>query len=418
MKESILFNLGEGYVLGVEDSLVQAKKLEHFFKKHDIRYIIAPNAEEAYEAIINSAPALIISDIVMPGMDGYQFCRMLKSDSNFCNVPVILLTSLQDTNDIIKGLQAGADNFITKPYEENYLLARMQHLLDNKTQREAKPDNNDIELNFRGKRYTITSSKRQILELLLSVYETAVQRNEELIAIKSKLEKSNEDLVQANKDLDSFSHTVSHDLKSPLSVIIGFTNVILDNPESMINEEERSYLKLINESSLEMAQLIKDLLTFSQSGRVEIQQESVNLSEMANELIGSLRIRYPDKTYDVTVERDLNSKADSKMIRVLLDNLLGNAFKYSSKTDFPKIYFGRKEYYGNDLFYIKDNGAGIDMSKADNLFQPFVRYHSGMEFSGTGVGLSTVKRIIDKHGGQIWAESEVNKGSTFYFTLK
>ncbi|MFA6334897.1 MAG: ATP-binding protein [Bacteroidales bacterium] len=418
MQQSIQFKLGNGYVLAVEDSLVQAKRLEHFFKGNCINYKIFPNAEEAYQEAVRSVPRLIISDIIMPGMDGYDFCRTLKSSATLAGIPVILLTSLQDPDDIIRGLQAGADNFITKPYDETNLLTRMHHLLENKIEGEQVSTGEDLEINFRGNSYSVKSSKRQILELLLSVYETAVQRNEELIAIKSKLEKSNEDLLQANRDLDSFSRTVSHDLKSPLSVIIGFISVILDNPDSKIDEEERSYLKLIHESSLEMSQLIKDLLVFSQSGKVEILQEDVNLSVIVNELVESLRLRYTGVNYNVSVEQDLLAKADQKMIRVVLDNLLGNAFKYSSRQENPEICFGRMDYYGNDLYFVRDNGVGFDMSKAENLFQPFTRYHSGMEYSGTGVGLSTVKRIIDKHGGQVWAESEVGKGSTFYFTLK
>jgi len=418
MNNSIQFNLGDGYVLAVEDSLVQAKRLEFFFKKHNISYKIFPNAEEAYDAAINSVPKLIISDIIMPGMNGYEFCRTIKSNPTLSDVPVILLTSLQDPDDIIRGLQANADNFITKPYDENNLLTRIYHLLENKSIRDNCSGGENIDINFRGNKYVITSSKRQILELLLSVYDTAVKHNEELIAIKSELEKSNEDILQANKDLDAFSRTVSHDLKSPLSIIIGFINVILDNPDSKINDEERYYLKLINKSSLGMSQLIKDLLAFSQSKTVEVMKEDVNLFSIANELIETITIRYPDKIFELTIEPDLKTKADPKMIRVLLDNLLSNAFKYSSKQEKPVIYFGRKEYYGKDLYYVKDNGVGFDMSRADSLFHPFVRFHSGEEFSGTGVGLSTVKRIVEKHGGHIWAESEVGKGSTFYFTLK
>jgi len=396
MNNAIQFNLGDGYVLAVEDSMVQAKRLEFFFKNNNIQYKIFPNAEEAYDAAINYVPKLIISDIIMPGMNGYEFCRAIKANPTLADVPVILLTSLQDPDDIIRGLQANADNFITKPYDENNLLSRMYHLLENKSIKDSNLTVENIEINFRGNKYVITSSKRQILELLLSVYDTAVKHNKELIEIKSKLEKSNEDILQANKDLDSFSRTVSHDLKSPLSVIIGFTNVILDNPGSKIDDEERSFLQLINKSSLEMAQLIKDLLAFSQSGTVEVMQEDLNIFDIAYELIETITVRYPDKIFGVTIEPDLRAKADPKMIRVLLDNLLGNAFKYSSKQEKPVIYFGRKDYFGNDLYYVKDNGVGFDMSKADSLFHPFVRYHSGEEFSGTGVGLSTVKRIVEK----------------------
>ncbi|PKP05569.1 MAG: hybrid sensor histidine kinase/response regulator [Bacteroidetes bacterium HGW-Bacteroidetes-5] len=413
--------LVSGYILAVEDSLVQAKRLEYFFKKHQFDYRIFSTAEEALVYIGKRVPSLIISDIIMPGIDGYQFCRQVKENPSTSTIPVILLTSLQDPNDIIRGLQAGADNFITKPYDEKYLLSRIEHLINNKSQIEEgvislKAD--PINLRYRGEEFKITSGRRQILDLLVSVYDTAIQRNEELTSIKMKLEETNRSLLQANEDLDAFSRTVSHDLKSPLAVIIGFTSAIIDNPESTVSEEERGYVKYILESALEMTQLIKDLLAFSQSGRLDLKEEELDLSDIANDILGGILLRYPDSKPVVKIESNLKARADNKLMRVVLDNLIGNAVKYSSKTESPEIFFGKKEYFGKDLFFIQDNGAGFEMSKADKLFQPFVRLHSGVEYSGTGVGLSTVKRIIEKHGGEIWAESEPGKGATFFFTLE
>jgi len=413
--------LVNGYVLAVEDSLVQAKRLEYFFKKYQIDYRIFSTGEEALIYLGKRIPELIISDVIMPGMDGYELCRRVKENPATAAIPVILLTSLQDPNDIIRGLQAGADNFITKPYDERYLLSRIEHLLSNIDLDKngfQQENTNPINLRYRGEEFKITSGRRQILDLLVSVYDTAIQRNEELTAIKIELEGTNRSLVQANDDLDAFSRTVSHDLKSPLAVIIGFTSAILDNPETTVSEEEKSYVQFIHESALEMTQLIKDLLSFSQSGRLDLQEEELNLSDIANDILGGILLRYPQCTPKVKIDGDLKARADNKLMRVVLDNLLGNAVKYSSKVETPEITFGKKEYFGKDLFFIKDNGAGFNMAKADKLFQPFVRLHSGMEYSGTGVGLSTVKRIIEKHGGEIWAESEEGKGATFFFTLK
>ena len=413
--------LVNGYILAVEDSLVQAKRLEYFFKKYKFDYRIFSTGEEALVYIGKRVPSLIISDIIMPGIDGYQLCRQVKESSPTASIPVILLTSLQDPNDIIRGLQAGADNFITKPYDEKYLLSRIEHLITNRNQTEEEIINlkaEPINLKYRGEEFKITSGRKQILDLLVSVYDTAIQRNEELTSIKMQIEETNRSLLQANEDLDAFSRTVSHDLKSPLAVIIGFTSAIIDNPESTVNEEERSYVKYILESAQEMTQLIKDLLAFSQSGRLDLQEEELNLSDIANDILGGILLRYPTSKPVVTIESNLKAHADNKLMRVVLDNLIGNAVKYSSKVENPDIIFGKKEYFGKDLFFIKDNGAGFEMSKADKLFQPFVRLHSGIEYSGTGVGLSTVKRIIEKHGGEIWAESEPGKGAAFFFTLQ
>jgi len=409
--------LESGYILAIEDSLVQAKRLEHFFKEYNINYQLYVNAEDAYQAVLNEKPELIVSDIVMPGMDGYEFCKLIKENKEFSDIPVILLTSLQDPQDIIMGLQSGADNFITKPYDEKYLFSRIQYLLINRDIRFNGSSEMVIELVFRGQKYHINSDKKQILDLLLSVYEAAIQRNNELNTTKAQLEVVNENLKQANQDLEAFSRTVSHDLKSPLSEIIGFSDVLIADNENNVNDDSKEYLKIINKSAWNMSNLIQDLLQFSRSGLVELELEPVNLSQIAEEVKETILRKDISRKVIVRIDKDMHSKADPKMIRVVLDNLLGNAFKYSSLNANAEIKFGKKDFYGKDLFYVSDNGTGFDMSKADKLFQPFQRFHSTEHFSGTGVGLSTVKRIIEKHGGQIWAESEVGKGATFYFTL-
>lgn len=416
MNNSFQLLLEKGYVLAIEDSLVQAKRLEYFFKEYNINYQLFTNAEDAYIGVLKEKPELIISDIVMPGMDGYEFCDKIKSDENMASIPVILLTSLQDPHDIIKGLQAGADNFITKPYNNKYLFSRIQYLLINRDIHFAGSSEKVIELVFRGSKYQVNSNRKQILDLLLSVYEAAIQRNDELTITKAQLETANENLKQANQDLDAFSRTVSHDLKTPLNAIITFSDLLLNDNE-YITKTNKELLELIHQSGWSMSNLIQDLLQFSKSGEVEIEQEPVNLTEIATKVLEDILIIDNSRIVKVTIEPNLHAKADPKMIKVVLSNLLGNAFKYSGLTPNAEIKFGKKDYYNNDLFYIQDNGAGFDMNTAEKLFQPFQRFHSSNEFKGTGVGLSTVKRIIEKHDGQIWAESEVGKGATFFFTL-
>lgn len=414
---SLQFMIDKGYILAVEDSLVQAKRLMHFFDEYKINYRLFPNAEEAYSMAMQEAPELIISDIIMPGMDGYEFCRKIKSIRSMSKIPVILLTSLQDPQDIIKSLQAGADNFITKPYDDKYLFSRIQYLLINRDIRFSGSSEMVIELIFQGEKYQINSDKKQILDLLLSVYEVAIQRNDELKAIKDQLEIANESLLQANRDLEAFSRTVSHDLKTPLSSIIGFTDILMNDIDLTINETVREYLGIINQSAWSMSKLITDLLEFSKSGKVEIEQQPVNLTQIATDIAANISKADSSGKVKFTIEENLHAMADPKMIEVVLSNLIGNSYKYSSLNPDAEISFGKKDYYGKDLFFIKDNGIGFDTDQAHLLFQPFQRLHSDSEFSGTGIGLSTVQRIIEKHGGQIWAESEIGKGATFFFTL-
>jgi signal transduction histidine kinase len=353
----------------------------------------------------------------MPGMDGYEFCSKIKSNPALRDIPVILLTSLSDPLDIVKGLQAGADNFITKPYEEQYLLSRIHYLLANRDMRRSGVGDMVIEIMFQGTKYQINSDKKQILNLLLSVYEAAIHRNNELIETKIQLETLNTNLISANEELDAFARTVSHDLRSPLGGITGFAELLLEDYREKLNEEAITQLTWILKSAHKMSNLITDLLNYSRAGRASLEPVNVNLTELLQEMVADLKQRFNSPGTIVTIEEGMHVNADLSLMQIAMDNLLGNAFKYSSKKEHPLISVGSTELYGRNMFYVKDNGAGFDSAKADKLFNPFVRLHSGKEFQGTGVGLSTVKRIIERHGGDIWAESKPDQGAVFYFTI-
>lgn len=417
MKNLFQVSFENGHVLAVEDSLVQAKKIKYFFEQNDIPSVICSNGKEAYEAAKEKKPVLIISDIMMPVMDGYELCKKIKQDPELFDIPFILLTSLGDPLDIIKGLQAGADNFITKPYDSDYLLSRINYLIANRHIRKMGSGDMSIEIVFQNQTFLINSDKKQILDLLLSVYEAAVNKNTHLIEAQRQLEMMNENLNAANKELEAFSHTVSHDLKSPLNAVIGFADLLKIDYEGVLDEDGQSYLDYIIQAGRNMAQLIEDLLAFSQSGRVEIVPKEINLSEMAASICKDLRAMNYVAQYDVKIDDGIVVNADPKMMHVALNNLIGNALKYSQKQAAPTIHIGSFESNGKNVIFVRDNGAGFDMQKADTLFRPFIRLHSNQEFQGTGVGLSTVKRVVERHGGAIWFESEPNKGATFYFTI-
>ncbi|MEI7981633.1 MAG: ATP-binding protein [Bacteroidota bacterium] len=417
MLSSNYFTVGSGYIMVVEDSLVQAKRLQHFFNENDIKNIVYNNARDAYAAALENYPMLIISDIIMPGMDGYEFCLNLKSHEMLKEIPVILLTSLRDPLDIIRGLQAGADNFITKPYDDKYLLSRINYLLANREMRKSGSAEMVIEIMFRGNRYAINSEKKQILDLLLSVYEAAIQRNDELIFTQAQLEASNENLVSANQELEAFSFTVSHDLRSPLNVISGYSQLLQQDYAGILDEQAIEFLKRIQKATVSMSTLIDDLLQFSRSGRAEIKTEPIDLSEMARQIIAEYEPRYQEHEPRFYIQEGINVQADPGLIHVVLDNLFSNALKYSSKVANPEISFGLLKTEHENIFFVRDNGAGFDMLKAAKLFNPFQRLHTSYEFQGTGIGLATVRRIVERHGGRVWAESTPGNGATFFMTL-
>jgi light-regulated signal transduction histidine kinase (bacteriophytochrome) len=350
-------------------------------------------------------------------MDGYEFCLKLKNNPDLNSIPVILLTALRDPLDIVKGLQAGADNFITKPYDEQYLLSRIHYLLANNDMRRSGAGDIMIEIVFQSQKYQINSDKKQILNLLLSVYEAAIIRNNELIVAKQQLEEMNSNLKTANEQLDAFARTVSHDLRSPLTGIIGFTELTVDEYSGQIDEEAITNLKWVLQSAYKMSELIVDLLNYSRSSRAELKFQELNLSAMALEVIQDIKVRGQfDKPY-FTVHENLFVNADPALMRVVLNNLIGNAVKYSGKVDQPEVTFGSCVIYGQKVFFVKDNGSGFDMAKAGKMFEPFVRLHTSQEFPGTGVGLSTVKNICVRHKGDIWVESQPGLGATFFFTI-
>jgi len=418
MKNLFQVRFDDGYVLAAEDSLVQAKRIKRFFDENEIKAVICQNGAEAFEVALTNKPMLIISDIMMPVMDGYEFCRKTKQHPDLSEVPFILLTSLSDPLDIIKGLQAGADNFITKPYDDDYLMSRINYLIANQHIRKMGSGEMSIDIIFQNQKFQINSDKKQILDLLLSVYEAAINRNEHLIKAQRQLEVLNENLKVANKELEAFSRTVSHDLRSPLNGVIGFAELIKCDYADVLSEEALSYLDIIISSGRNMAQLINDLLSFSQASLSKIAVQEINLSELAARVVKEhCELTHKDISYKVTIEGGIMIKADPSLIRVVMNNLVGNALKYSQKTESPEITIGTRKMNGREMIFVKDNGVGFDMQKADSLFHPFIRLHSSDEFQGTGVGLSTVKRIIEKHGGSIWFESESGKGATFYFAI-
>ena len=234
--------------------------------------------------------------------------------------------------------------------------------------------------------------------------------------LEVKIARRTADLERANKELESFSYTVSHDLRAPLQVINGYSSLIEKKYKDILDEDGQSLLKGIKDNTLHMAQLINDLLGFSQIGRAELKRKPLNMCELVNVVISELNKGENFKAA-ITVNELKPANADGGLLHRVWDNLISNAIKYSQKTCAPQIEIGMKTCHERDVYYVKDNGVGFDMAQYDKLFTVFHRLHKPSEFVGTGVGLALVKSVIAKHGGTVWAESKVNEGATFYFTL-
>ncbi|RPI99480.1 MAG: GAF domain-containing sensor histidine kinase [Chloroflexi bacterium] len=225
------------------------------------------------------------------------------------------------------------------------------------------------------------------------------------------------ELATVNQELEAFAYSVSHDLRAPLRGIDGFSQALLEDYQHRLDSEGQDYLRRVRAASQRMSQLIDDLLMLSRISRREIHREYVDLSTLAGEITQELQQQDPTRQVDVVITSPAPAHGDARLLRVLLENLLGNAWKFTNKRSHARIEFGYTKADGQMAYYVRDNGAGFDMTYAGKLFGAFQRLHAEAEFEGTGIGLATVQRIVHRHGGRVWAEVTVEQGATFYFTL-
>ena len=221
----------------------------------------------------------------------------------------------------------------------------------------------------------------------------------------------------ANQELEAFAYSVSHDLRAPLRGIEGYASALEEDHAPNLNEDARGHIERIRASVRRMAQLIEGLLNLSRVSRSEMIRSSVNLSALAEEIINELKHSAPKRNVSVNIRPGMMVSGDKQLLRVALDNLLGNAWKFTTKIPEARIEMSEMKNGEETVYLVRDNGAGFDMAYRDKLFQVFQRLHSTKDFEGTGIGLATVQRIIRRHGGKIWCEAEEGKGATFYFTL-
>jgi signal transduction histidine kinase len=262
--------------------------------------------------------------------------------------------------------------------------------------------------------------KREGKWIAIESYENR-QTQEELRKYRERLEElvreRTAELETINKELEAFSYSVSHDLRAPLRSMNGFSHILLEDYAEKLDEEGKEHLKRISAASRRMAQLIDDLLNLSRITQSEMYREKVNLSSMAERIARELREKQPERKAEFVIAPELAVDGDMRFLRIVLEHLLDNAWKFTGKNARARIEFGVVKYDGRPAYFVRDNGVGFDMAYAGKLFNPFERLHSESEFPGTGIGLAIVQRIIHRHGGSVWAESEAEKGATFYFTL-
>jgi two-component system sensor histidine kinase/response regulator len=454
-------------VLIAEDSRTQAQQLQHYLSTRGYTVTVAIDGKQALQFAAKQPPSLVITDVVMPEMDGYTLCKQIKALPHLKDVPVVLLTSLSRPQDIVKGLECGADSFIRKPYDEKYLLSRVEYILTNRELRKTEKLQVGAQLQFGGKSHFITAEKQQILDLLISTYEGAVQINGELEIKQRELQQAKEtlearveqrtaelaranqqmqvelaerkrieekikhlndslehrvaertaQLADANKELEAFSYSISHDLRAPVRRINGFAQILLEDFNANLPADAQNHLNLITTNTGNMGRMIDDLLNLSRLDRREILLQETALNALVENIVQELKPETAGRLIEWRIAPLSLAYCDPGLVRQVFVNLLSNAVKYSRHQEKTIIEVNQLTIDGRQAFFVRDNGAGFDPKYKDKLFGAFQRLHSDTEFEGTGVGLAIVQRIVRRHGGRIWAEAEPGKGATFYFNL-
>jgi DNA-binding response OmpR family regulator len=387
--------LGPKKILAVDDSETYLQELADALRADSYDVILARSGEEALELLAVQPVDCILLDLLMPGIGGLEACRQLKAIPIMRDIPVIMLTAVEDRETMIHGLGAGADDFISKSSDFTVLHARVIAQL----RRKQFEDENRL---FR----------EQLLQKELEATEARAAR--EVAEMRAALV---EELEAKNKELDAFSYSVAHDLRAPLRSIDGFSQALLEDYTDKLDDEGRQYLRYVRESAQQMAELIDNLLSLSRIMRSELRRDSLDLTSIARGVATRLERQNSAQQVRVIVAEGLVAEGDTNLLTIVFDNLLGNAWKFSSKRADARVEVGGADHDGRRAFFVRDNGAGFDMAYASKLFGVFQRLHSASEFEGTGIGLATVQRIIRRHGGRVWAEGEVGRGATFFFTL-
>jgi signal transduction histidine kinase/CheY-like chemotaxis protein len=267
-------------------------------------------------------------------------------------------------------------------------------------------------------RHTPTPAEIEILQALANTTSVAIENVDLYSELERRVAQRTIQLEAANRELETFSYSVSHDLKAPLRSVVGFAQLLAEDCADQLDDQSKDYLRRIRTESKRMSGLIDDLLRLATFSRVALKHDRVNLSQIAHEVAATLRAGAPERQVEFKIQPGLTVEGDPGLLSVVMENLLSNAWKYSSKQPQAIIEFGADgSPEKTPVYFVRDNGAGFDLKHAGKLFAPFQRLHGQNEFPGNGVGLATVQRIIHRHGGRVWAQAQVGQGATFYFSF-
>lgn len=349
-------------ILIVDDTPEHIETAVVVLRKNNFHIRVATKGSTAIKLLEQHLPDLILLDIFMPEMDGFEVCKIIKSDPRFSSIPIIFLTSLKDEASISKGFDLGAQDYVAKPFNTSELLARV---------------NTHI-----------------------------------------KLKKQAESLQHANKELDGFCYSVAHDLKSPLLSIKKLTEYLAEDYTNKIDPAGQELISNIQEKSQEIIEIVDHLLDLSRMCEMKMTMTSINLEHLFSETYSELAALEKKRTIEFTMAPLPTMQGDALMLKLLAQNILSNAIKYTRYKEKAIISINASQNDTEHIIAVQDNGAGFDMRYASRLFNIFQRLHADNEFEGSGVGLAICQKILKRHNGMAWITGKVNEGATFYFSYK
>lgn len=341
---------------------------------------------EALAVLAVDSPDLVLLDLGLPDSFGLQTFLRVKHAAP--TLPIIVLTASDDEALAVLALRAGAQDFLVKGRVDADLLRRAIRYAVERNRAEKE----------------LRDSRRQVELLNAELERRVAERTAELSASKQALE--------------GFCYSVSHELRSPLRAIDGFSQSLLDDSAAALDEAAQRDLARVRAAAQRMGRLIDGLLEIARVNRSPMKRQRVDLSGLARSVAAELCAKEPARDVELVIQEGVCAEGDAALLRILLENLLANAWRYTGRHASARIEFGAARDGEPTAYFVADDGAGFDMQNAGKLFQPFQRLHAAAEFPGTGTGLATVRRIVERHGGRVWAKGEPERGATFYFTLR
>ena len=364
--ESRQENIAE--ILVIDDNVVNVRLLSDILTGmgYDVRKSL--NGKVALNSIRISVPDLILLDIRMPEMDGYEVCKILKSDLKTCDIPIIFISASDDTWDKVKAFQVGGADYITKPFKNAEVLARVKNHL-------------------------------------------------KIRSLQKELTEKNQKLMQVNEELERFTTAVSHDLQQPIQSILGFARLLEFSLKEEIKPEEYSYLQSILGAGERMKRLIQDLLVYAKMGQETMTVETIDCQYIVEQVQENLASAIAQRDVQIGYASLPIVRGNEVQLIQLFQNLLNNAIKFTAPQVQPQIQIKAVIRKEKCLISVQDNGIGIPPDEKERVFQVFKRFHDTKQYSGHGIGLATCRKIVENHGGKIWFKSKVDEGTSFYFTL-